>query len=131
MRTNKAQDWLLRLETQLRAFIDEQMTQAFGTDWPKSRLPNGLYEEWQEKKRKALKAGGEDRPLIAYADFTDYERVICRSDNWREIFARFFGRCESVRETFKDCIRSVWTRRTRDSSHKTTSCCYTSRRGVW
>ena len=101
VRTNKAQDRLLRLETQLRAFIDEQMTQAFGTDWPKSRLPNGLHEEWQKKKRKALEAGGEDRPAIAYADFTDYERVICRSDNWREIFDGFFGRCESVRETFQ------------------------------
>ena len=38
---------------------------------------------------------------IAYADFTDYERVICRSDNWREIFTTFFDRPESVRESFQ------------------------------
>jgi len=100
-RTNMAHDWLLRLETQLREFIDERMTRAFGADWPKRRLPNGMYEEWQEKKRKAKEAGGRDWPLIAYADFTDYERVMCRTDNWREIFAPFFGRPESVRESFQ------------------------------
>ena len=100
-RTNKAHDWLLRLETQLREFIDERMTRAYGTDWPKHRLPNDLYESWQEKKRKAKEAGGEEWPLVSYADFTDYERVICKRDNWREIFAVFFGRSESVRESFQ------------------------------
>jgi hypothetical protein len=100
-RTNMAHDWLLRLETQLREFIDERMTRAFGTDWPKHRLPNDLYESWQEKKRKGKEAGGKEWPLVAYADFTDYERVICKRDNWREIFAAFFGRPESVRESFQ------------------------------
>jgi hypothetical protein len=100
-RTNTAHDWMTRLETQLRALIDAQMTRAYGVDWPKHRLPNGLYDVWREKKRKAQEAGGQDRPLIAYADFTDYERVICRADNWREVFVGFFGRPESVRESFQ------------------------------
>lgn len=100
-RTNMAHDWLLRLETQLREFIDERMTRAFGADWPKHHLPNGLYDAWQDKKRKAKEAGGKEWPLVAYADFTDYERVICKSDNWREIFAAFFVRQESVRESFQ------------------------------
>ena len=100
-RTNIAHDWLLRLETQLRSFIDAAMTNAFGPKWHKQRLPNGLHDEWQEKKRKAMQAGGKDWPLIAYADFTDYERVICKSDNWREVFAVFFVRTESVRESFQ------------------------------
>lgn len=100
-RTNKAHDWLLRLETQLRAFIDRQMTQAMGADWVKGRLPNGMYERWRDKKQRAREAGADDRPLIAYADFTDYTEVICRRDNWREVFAAFFGRQESVRESFQ------------------------------
>lgn len=100
-RTNDAHDWLLRLETQLRNFIDDAMTRTFGAKWHKQRLPNGLYEEWQEKKRKAMQAGGKDWPLISYADFTDYERVICKGDNWREVFAVFFVRSESVRESFQ------------------------------
>lgn len=100
-RANLAHDWLQRLETQLRAFIDERMTQAFGTDWARHRLPNGMYDQWVEKKRKAQHAHSTNRPLIAYADFTDYAILICRADNWREVFAAFFGRQESVRETFQ------------------------------
>jgi hypothetical protein len=100
-RTNAAHDRLQRLERLLRKFIDEEMTRAFGTDWPKRRLPNGLYDQWQEKKRKAEQAGAEDRPLVEYADFTDYVPVICRADNWREVFGPFFTRPESVRESFQ------------------------------
>ena len=85
----------------MRKFIDERMTFAYGVDWPKGRLPNGLYEQWQEKKRKAEQAGAEERPLLEYSDFTDYMQVICRADNWREIFATFFTRPESVRESFQ------------------------------
>ncbi len=33
---------LLRLERLLRKFIDEEMTKAFGPNWMKHRLPNGL-----------------------------------------------------------------------------------------
>ena len=100
-RTNTAHDWLLRLETQLRSFIDEAMTRAFGPNWPKHRLPNGVYDQWQEKKQTAEKAGARERPLIAYADFRDYELVICRGDNWRELFGAFFQRQESVRESLQ------------------------------
>ena len=100
-RSNTAHGWLFRLETELRAFIDDVMTQSFGADWPKRRLPNGLYESWRDKKEKAEQAGGEVWPVIAYADFTDYERIICKSDNWREIFESFFRRPESVRESLQ------------------------------
>jgi len=100
-RTNAAHDRLQRLERLLRKFIDEEMTRAFGTDWPRRRLPNGLYDQWHEKKRKAEQAGAEEKPLIEYADFTDYVPVICRADNWREVFGPFFNRPESVRESFQ------------------------------
>lgn len=100
-RTNRAHDRLQRLESQLRAFIDEQMTREFGADWPKRRLPNGVHDAWREKKEKAEQAGGQERPLIAYADFTDYELVICKRDNWSEVFGGFFARPESVRESFQ------------------------------
>ena len=101
VRTNAAHDRLQRLERLIRKFIDKEMTRAFGNGWTKHRLPNGLYEQWQEKKRKAEEAGAEELPLVAYADFTDYEPVICKRDNWREVFAPFFGRPESVRESLQ------------------------------
>jgi hypothetical protein len=101
-RTNQAHDWLQRMESQLRRFIDKLMTNAFGPDWAKHRLPNGMYDEWEKKQAKAVAHGRDNgRRLIAYADFTDYERVICRDDNWKIVFARFFVRQEFVRETFQ------------------------------
>jgi hypothetical protein len=96
-----AYDWLYRLESQLRAFIDDVMTQAFGVTWPKHRLPAGLYEKWKEKKQKAENAGGKKLPFIAYADFTDYERIISRADNWSDVFSKFYVRQEDVLESFR------------------------------
>lgn len=101
IRTNMAHDWLMRLETNVRQFIDAQMTATFGGNWPKHRLPNGLYDQWVAKREAAVKAGRVALPLIAYADFTDYALVICKADNWREVFRRHFGRPESVRESFQ------------------------------
>lgn len=99
VRPHAAFDWLFNFETELRAFIDRKMTEAFGADWAKHRLPNGLYDQWQEKK--AVETGGPEMPLISYADFTDYERIICKSDNWRVVFRGFFGKPESVRESLQ------------------------------
>ena len=65
------------------------------------RLPGGCRDRWEEKKRKAKEAGAPDLPLICYADFTDYALIICRSDNWRDVFAAFFKRPEGVRESFQ------------------------------
>ena len=58
-RTNMAHGWLMSLETQVRRFIDEQMTKEFGDDWPKHRLPNGLCDKWQEKKQGRNVVGAE------------------------------------------------------------------------
>ena len=126
-RTNAAHDRLQRLERLLRKFIDERMTEAFGPDWPKRRLPNGFFDQWREKKRKAEEAGADVRPIIEYADFTDYAAVICRTDNWREIFGAFFVRQESVRESFQRLIPSGSMLPMPGSSLRMMSCCYASR----
>lgn len=100
-RANRAHDWLFRLETHIRRFIDEHMSVAFGPDWPRHRLPNGLFDQWEVKRQKALSSGRPEQRLIAYADFTDYHLVICKRDNWREVFSHHFVREESVRESFQ------------------------------
>jgi hypothetical protein len=98
-RNNVVHDWLQRFETQIRRFVDVAMTETFGADWPRHRLPKDLYEKWLEKQTRDSR--GHQWPLIHYADFTDYELVICKKDNWKAIFARRFGRAELVRESFQ------------------------------
>ena len=100
-RTNIAHDWLMRLETLIRRFIDSNMTKAHGPDWAKHRVPADVRESWENKKREAEAKGADRRPLIAYADFTDYEKVLCRRDNWCGVFAVFFKRPENVQEMFQ------------------------------
>ena len=100
-RTNEAHGWLQRLESHLRRFIDSEMTKAFGADWPRHQLPNNKYDEWKTKKEAADRSGAPSRPLIAYADFTDYVLVICKRDNWGQVFSPVFERPESVRESFQ------------------------------
>ena len=100
-RTNEAHDWLQRLESQLRRFIDREMTSAFGASWPRHQLPNNKHEEWRSKRKVAARAGVSVHPLITYADFTDYMLVICQRDNWERVFKRFFKRPESVRESLQ------------------------------
>ncbi len=97
MRTNKAHLWFLRLETQLRAFINESMTREFGPDWPRHRLPNGMYDEWVETRRKN---GKPTAPLIDFADFTHYVLLMTRRDNWK-LFKPHFKDEANLRESMQ------------------------------
>lgn len=100
-RTNAAHDRLLRFETQVRRFIDERMTAAFGPKWIKQRVPGSMRKAWEERRDTAREAGGPARPLIAYADFTDYVAIITRKDNWEALFAPVFKRQALVQESFQ------------------------------
>jgi hypothetical protein len=92
---------LQQFEIAIRRFIVEAMRAAYGDEWAKRQLPSGMYDKWCEKKEAARKTGEGDRPLIDYADFTDYRLIIERKDNWNAVFRPIFGRPESVRESFQ------------------------------
>lgn len=100
-RTNDAHDRLQRFESQMRKFIDAQMTAAFGENWIRQKVHGDTRRQWQEKKQKAMDSGEPERPLIAYADFTDYETIIVRNDNWQAVFEPVFGRKTLVQESLQ------------------------------
>jgi len=100
-RARIAFDLLQKFEIAVRRFIVEVMRAAYGDEWARQKLPNGMYDKWREKKETARKAGEDDLPLIEYADFTDYHLIIERKDNWNAVFRPIFGRQESVRESFQ------------------------------
>jgi hypothetical protein len=89
-----------RLETNIREFIDEAMTVAFGPAWFDHQMPNGMKEKWIEKRDKARANGEPDQPLINFADFTDYVLIIQKRDNWSKVFEATFRRVEDIRESF-------------------------------
>ena len=100
-RTNKAHDRLQRFETQMRKFIDEQMKAVFGENWIKHHVPDEIRQQWLDKRQKAKDHGERERPLIAYADFADYVKIITRDDNWQKVFKLAFNRKTSVQESFQ------------------------------
>jgi len=99
-RTNRCHDRLQRFERQLRRFIDKEMTAQYGPYWPKKKLAPKIYESWEFKKQRA-ESSGVTLSFIDAADFTEYEAIICKQDQWREIFERRFKRKESVRESLQ------------------------------
>ena len=82
-------------EQDLRNFIHERMSDAFGSDWEKSRVPREMYKRWQEKRDKAYLAGEPRGLLIDYADFTDYVTIITQRNNWADLFQVYFRRADS------------------------------------
>ena len=100
-RTNKAHDKLQRFETQIRKSIDIKMRAAFGWDWIKHQVPGEIRQQWLHKQQKDKDNGEPERPLIDYADFTDYLPIITRRDNWKNVFQPIFGRITSVQESFQ------------------------------
>jgi len=100
-RTNKAHDRLQRFETQVRRFIDQSMKSGFGEGWIKSQVPGEIRSKWLGKRQQARDSGGGEWPLIAYADFTDYVKVITRKDNWKRVFEPVFKRSTFVQESFQ------------------------------
>ena len=100
MRTTGAYNFLHRLESQIRKFIDERMKEEFGDNWPKHQTNKEIKEKWRDKQDDARDKGEKVHPLIAYADFTDYEQIITRNDNWDKVFKPFFRRKTFVQEAF-------------------------------
>ncbi|MEO9168683.1 MAG: Swt1 family HEPN domain-containing protein [Aestuariivirga sp.] len=97
LRTNAAHKGFFSFERKLRTFFMEKMSQAFGADWQKHRLPTEMLKKWLEKRRKD---GNDNVDPIEFADFTDYLQIIQLGNNWKELFKDIFGRESSVFESF-------------------------------
>lgn len=100
-RARRAFATLQDFEVAIRRFIERVMHAAYGDDWMKRQLPPDMLDQWRAKRETAVKAGETERPLIDYADFTDYRQIIERRDNWKDVFKPIFGRPEDVRESFQ------------------------------
>jgi hypothetical protein len=99
-RTNEAHDRLQRLEVEIRLFIEAVLSAEYGDEWLKRSVPDTTLEEWKQKQAKARRHTDTIYSLIFYADFTDYERIMCRKDNWKH-FEPYFKRKESLLESFQ------------------------------
>ena len=80
-------------ESELRLFIQSCLEETVGRKWWKHAVPLDVREKCKERKEKRERLpwmDEEDYPLIFYADFSDYFKIITRRDNWRKIFSKIF-----------------------------------------
>ena len=96
-----AYDTLFSLETQLRDYIHEVMTDCYGPKWEKQQVSYELRQAWEKKRATAIEKGEEERPLLWYADFTDYVAIICQRNNWSGIFQPVFRNEIDIRASFQ------------------------------
>lgn len=100
-RMSDAYDLLFTLETQLREYLYERMTERFGAKWETQRVSGELVKAWREKRQEARKKGEAAQPLLWYADFTDYIQIIARKDNWNDIFSDVFVNSIDIQVSFQ------------------------------
>lgn len=101
IRAERAFAQLRRFEVAVRNFIVAVMESTFGEHWMKRQLPKDMRDKWVDKRQKEIDAGRLPRPLIEYADFSDYKMIIERGDNWKGAFKSVFNRPEDIRESFQ------------------------------
>ena len=74
--------------------------------WWKQRIPEDVRNSAEIRKEKNEKQWpwyeNIDESLMAYVDFTDYQKIITRADNWKEIFKDVFHEQELISAKFKE-----------------------------
>lgn len=90
---------LRRIERELRDLIVDVLVALEGENWERTALPNNMRDEWAAKREKAIANGEADAPLIHFADFTDYLRIIRKKNLWRQGFQTIFVRESDIQES--------------------------------
>ena len=81
---------LQQVEYRLRKVVETELRELMGKNWYRSRVPGPTWQRWRNRKKEDRQQRGDSFPLIFYADFTDLSDIICRKDNWNEVFHRLF-----------------------------------------
>ena len=79
-----------QVEHYLRVTVETKLRGLVGERWYRSRVPGQTWKRWQERKEEDCRRRSDSFPLIFYADFTDLSEIICRKDNWKDVFRPLF-----------------------------------------
>ena len=85
---------LKELEEKLRLFVSNRVESRFGKEWWKGTDMSFLADRWNERRlmnerTSADKRGAGKEPLISYASFSDYRRIINNPFAW-DAFEEYF-----------------------------------------
>ncbi len=88
---------LQQVEHRLRKVVETELLKEAGINWYRSRVPGSTRQRWQDRKEEDDRQRGDSFPLIFYADFSDLSDIICRKDNWNDVFHGLFVSKDDLR----------------------------------
>lgn len=98
-------DTLKKLETRLRQVIEKEIA-AITPNWWKQRIPDDVRDNAEKRKNAhdnlwPWYASTADS-LMSFLDFNDYGKIIARSDNWKDVFAKIFSDKELIQAKLRE-----------------------------
>ena len=81
---------LVKVENNLRNVIEDRLHKIEGDRWIRRRVPEDIRRRWEERIERERALRRKDLRPIDYADFADLKQIICRGDNWRDVFQFIF-----------------------------------------
>ena len=79
-----------QVEHHLRNLVSTELNRAAGSRWIRRRVPEDTRKKWDERKQEDQDRRGDSYALIYYADLMDLSDIICRKDNWKDVFSPIF-----------------------------------------
>ena len=95
----ECQQALNAIEEHIRVFVQDRMRESFGDNWWKTNVPGPIVKKCGERLKKEQSQRFPILPVsepIHYTNMGELKDVICRRDNFDQIFKRFFGNTESI-----------------------------------
>ena len=90
----------VKVENHLRNIIEDCLQRIEECRWIRRRVPENIRKRWQERIEKERARGRTIHRPIDYADFADLMHIICRGDNWRDVFQAIFGDKSEIQVSF-------------------------------
>ena len=81
---------LEQVEHRLRSLVATELSRVAGTRWIRRRVPENTRIKWDRRKQEDQYRRSDSYALIYYADLMDLSDIICRRDNWNDVFSAIF-----------------------------------------
>jgi hypothetical protein len=89
-----AHDTLRNLEAGLRQLIEKELSATNSSSWWRQRIPDDVRTKAEDRKSAQDRLwpwyDAASTSIMSFVDFNDYAKIIDKSDNWREVFAKVF-----------------------------------------
>ena len=102
-----SRDALDELEISVRTFVQEQLFECFGPNWWKTRVSGKIKKDCESRANKEKSQRFPRLPqseLVHYTNLGELKDIICRADNFRDVFKSFFENTEQISSKLSELV---------------------------